>query len=70
MNKPAFPKNVTTLSGNLGSKETSYEGMTMRQWYKGMALANLPSGCPIGHRGALTGRIADELLKEDETVFF
>lgn len=73
--KPAFPSEKTTTeplpfsTGNHTSTEHN-NGMTMRQWYKGMAL----QGLLINDSGASTlegtaiwvGKIANAMIKEDE----
>ena len=70
MSKPAFPVDSTHLLCQ------DRVGMTMRQWYKGMALAYIPhkvivDGIADGENyskglAKLCGVIADAMLKEDK----
>ena len=65
----AFPRNYAHMNPEAGKSElASHKGMTMRQWYKGMALHN-PATSYLGDPvevSKLAGDLADALLAEDE----
>lgn len=49
---------------------TTGNGMTLRQWYKGQALAGIsissnPSNTDIMHYAMVVGKIADAMIEED-----
>jgi len=64
MNQPAFPR--TNSQGHCAGQE----GITMRQYYKGMALSGLTGTNKMAEYPSdyarIVGEIADAMLKEDE----
>ena len=77
---PAFPVQSEMLRGDAMVKCTVAEGMTLRQWYKGQALAGLLAnqsllvrvdkemGAKVSTRDAaakFAGAVADSILAED-----
>ncbi len=67
MNQPAFPRPYSQRKFGKGDIEPQL-GMTMRQWYKGMALASIRKD-NMSHPKDIASTakcIADDLLEEDE----
>jgi hypothetical protein len=67
---PAFP---TDSPSQTGPNTWHFSGMTMRQWYKGMALASIqaagitiPPSLSNKSIAEIAGMIADAMLAEDE----
>lgn len=75
---PAFPTEQKDYVINSVTGSCSWHhgqitpGMTMRQWYKGMAIMGLIASCPwdvkfdIDCNVGFAGRIADAMIAEDE----
>ena len=59
---PAFPRTTETVPF------LNVPGMTMRQWYKGMALAGGVAECAgsFAERAWMCGSLADVMIDEDK----
>ncbi len=76
MNKPAFPTDdkqraFPSTIEDTGNPIYHKYGMTMRQWYKGMACIGLTQNDNLAKESyvdiaTMAGKQADALLKEDE----
>lgn len=72
--RSAFPEEITKFNGGTGKYEHVGEcaGMTLREWYAGMALAGLLSESRVGIPNTWVAmaehsfKIADEMMKSAE----